>query len=592
MTARVVVIAQARMGSSRLPGKVLAQAGGQSLLEHLLQRLARSRFAPAVVIATTTAPADDALEREALRLGAGVFRGSEDDVLDRYLGAARASDAEVVVRVTADCPLLDPQELDRVIEEFLKHAGQVDYVTNQQGNVRRIPRGLDVEVMSRAALERAGREATAPGDREHVTPYLYREPGRFRTLFSHYPHGDHSALRLTVDTPEDLALVRAVIDELGSAAGLPEIAALFARRPELASLNAGIAQKSIQGEAELRRARVAGRLLLGRADAGNVVGFGHVARLGALLEAWTECGGRAELVGSGLTGTLCERFAAKFALVEAAADAQELLERSRQAAAVALDGYQFGAELERTLRQDKPLLVFDDLAQRVPDADVILNQNLGARAEAYAGATGRVLAGASYTLLRSELRAAINATAAARGQRVLCAFGGSDPRQLSARVAERLLAGLPETPVAVVIGPAFASEQRDALASLAAREPRLALVVDPPSMAEIFATARAAVLGAGSSAWEALALGVPAVLVGVADNQAPVLAGAVSAGAALDAGLAGEETPGRVLDALRRLLDDERLAAELSSRGRQLFDGRGCFRVIDALLDAIERRKA
>jgi len=593
MSPRVVVIAQARMGSSRLPGKVLAEASGRSLLEHLLRRLAASRMAQATVIATTTNATDDVLEREARRLGAGVFRGSEDDVLARYLGAAAASRADVIVRVTADCPLLDPHEVDRVISEYLSRLGrsdEVDYASNQAGNERRIPRGLDVEVMSRAALERAGREAVATGDREHVTPYLYREPGRFRTLVSHYPGGDYSALRLTVDTPADLALVRAITAELGPDASLPAIAELLAQRPELAALNAGVAQKSIAGDDELRRARIAGRLLVGRADAGPSLGYGHVARLGALLEAWAAAGGSAVLAGAGLGGRLRQRFAETIAIVDEPLAPGALLERFPQAAAVALDGYHFGPETERALRARKPLLVFDDLGERTPEGDLILNQNLGASADAYPDAPGKVLAGASYTLFRNELRVARNRERSAGARRVLCAFGGSDPLTLSGSVARRLLEELPDTRVAVVVGPAFSPAQRAELQRLAGIHAALELVEDPPSMAEVFASASAAVLGAGSSAWDALCLGVPCVLVAVADNQRPVLAGAVQAGAALGVGVAGSGTPGLVLDAIARLLDDAALAAELSERGRRLFDGRGCFRVIDALLDAIERR--
>jgi spore coat polysaccharide biosynthesis predicted glycosyltransferase SpsG len=350
--------------------------------------------------------------------------------------------------------------------------------------------------------------------------------------------------------------------------------------------------RGVASEEELRAARIAGRLLVGRVDAGAAMGYGHVARLGALLEAWALCGGRSVLVGTGLGGRLRQRFAETLAIVDEELDASALLARFPEAAGVALDGYHFGVEMESTLCAAKPLLVFDDLGERAPEADLILNQNLGASAQAYGSTPGTVLAGASYTLFRNEIRAASSRPRKPRERRVLCAFGGSDPGRQSSAVARRLLEDLPRARVAVVIGPCFAPELCSELQRLAELSTALELVTDPPSMAELFMGASAAVLGAGSSAWEALCLGVPCVLVAVANNQRPVLEGAVQAGAALGAGSAGPDTPGLVLDALVRLLDDAALGEELSARGRRLFDGRGCFRVIDALLDTMERRKA
>jgi spore coat polysaccharide biosynthesis protein SpsF len=597
---RVAVVVQARMGSSRLPGKVLREAGGRSLLAHLLERLRRARSVDEILIATTTSPADDELERAARALGAGVSRGSENDVLDRFARAIEPLSADAIVRVTADCPLLDPAELDRVVGEFLSRRGDPDapeYVTNQAGNVRRIPRGLDVEVMSRAALTRAGREATAPGDREHVTPYLYRVPGRFRVLVTHYPEGDYSDLRLTVDTPEDLALVQAVFDALGADASFPEVARYLRAHPEVAALNANIEQKTIKSEDELRRERIAGRLLVARADAGPGIGFGHVARTLALLEAWVELGGRAELVGTGVTGALRERLTSFAHLSEEAPSPRELVARvsAAGAAAVVLDGYAFGHEEAALARSPLPLLVWDDLGERVPDADVILNQNLGASAAAYPGAKGRVLAGAPYLVLRREFRSALaeltaRPAAALAAPRVLVAFGASDPAGMSPRVAgalaSRLRAG---ARVTVIAGAGVSDQTRAHLERLGSETENVTVLTDPPSMTPLLAESDLAVLGAGSLAWEALALGVPCVLVAVAPNQQAVVRGAVGARVALDAGPLDSAVEERVASLALELLSSGELRRELSERARRLFDGRGCFRVIDALLDAIKR---
>lgn len=570
----VAVIVQARMGSSRLPGKVLREVGGATLLEHLVRRLRRSSAVSHIVIATTTAPADDAIVDEAARLGVGVFRGSEEDVLSRYAGAAGELEAEVIVRVTSDCPLLDPVELDRVVKAF-EGAG-VDYASNQAGSERRIPRGQDVEVMSRAALERAARESSDAGDREHVTPFLYRSPGRFRTLLTHRPGRDGSGFRITVDTPEDLEVVRAVVSALGPDASLDAIIDYLDRHPEVARLNQGVAQKDLTGDAERRQRRIAGRTLLAQAHAGPSVGFGHVARVGALLEAWVEAGGRAVLAGSGLEGGIIERLVRSG--VELATDAAEPI-------AIAIDGYDFEPTHYASQRRRACTVVLDDFAERGLDADVVVHPNVGASAERYPS-TSRVLVGAPYVLLRREIRQLV-ARPVERPHGVVVSFGGSDPTGLTLRLLE---AGLPAgVPVDVLVGPAVSASVRPAL--LAFQSDFVRVHLDPPNVGALFHDKALAIAAAGSTVWELMALAVPTILVVVADNQRVVADGAVRLGGAIHAGDADAGAPTRIRELSAELLSQPERLARLRARGQGLIDGRGVWRVIDTVLDAVEERE-
>lgn len=242
---RTVIISQARMGSTRLPGKVMLEAGGKPLLQHHLERLLRVRLADAVVVATTTSPAEEPIVALCGGLGIPVFRGSEEDVLDRYARAAEAHRADVVVRVTSDCPFIDPGAIDRTIQAFRDRLPAVDYVSNVLE--RTYPRGMDAEVFSIDALRVAQAEAEARSDREHVTPFIWRQPGRFRLANVPYER-DASGYRLTVDTAEDLELARLLLAELNDkrpAFSLEDCLAALARRPDWVRINAHVEQKKL-----------------------------------------------------------------------------------------------------------------------------------------------------------------------------------------------------------------------------------------------------------------------------------------------------------------------------------------------------------
>lgn len=210
----VMIVVQARLGSTRLPGKVLKTVLGKTLLEFLFERLKRAASCDGIVIATTTNPADDAIVLHGAKMGAKIFRGSEDNVLERYFLAAQKHGAKTVVRVTADCPLLDPAIIDLAVNFYEEHP-EYGFVTNSpaEGELRTYPRGMDVEVFSFKALEEACQGAKLPAELEHVTPYFRNRPHHYR---QHYLQLDHdlSDWRLTVDTPEDFELIRLILEDL------------------------------------------------------------------------------------------------------------------------------------------------------------------------------------------------------------------------------------------------------------------------------------------------------------------------------------------------------------------------------------------
>jgi spore coat polysaccharide biosynthesis protein SpsF len=232
------------MTSSRLPGKVLADLEGRPLLDREIERLRRMTRIDEICVATTTNAQDDPVVAFCADAGVRCFRGSEHDVLDRFVGTARETQADLIARVTADCPLLDPVIADRVVEVAETHAGDVDYVSNVLR--RTFPRGLDVEVFPREVLERVAREATSKPAREHVTWYIHVEHPELFRLRGVEQDVDDSDLRWTVDTAEDLAVVRRVFQIGQLATRQPTLRELVAltRADPAATANRDVAQKT------------------------------------------------------------------------------------------------------------------------------------------------------------------------------------------------------------------------------------------------------------------------------------------------------------------------------------------------------------
>jgi spore coat polysaccharide biosynthesis protein SpsF len=242
---RRVAILQARMTSTRLPGKVLMDLAGRPMLSRQIDRLRRSQTLDEIVIATTTNLTDGPVVEWAQANHVVCFRGSESDVLSRYVGAARHARAEVVVRVTGDCPLIDPEILDEVVRALETSDPACDYASNVID--RTYPRGLDTEALYADVLFRVDRLARSAPAREHVTYFIHGERRDLFLLRSVKAADDNSDLRWTVDTPEDLATIRRIYLEAGLAdrpLAYPELVRWVRSRPDIARSNANVEQKS------------------------------------------------------------------------------------------------------------------------------------------------------------------------------------------------------------------------------------------------------------------------------------------------------------------------------------------------------------
>lgn len=242
---RIICVVQARMGSIRLSGKVLEDLAGQPMLVRAVNRACRAKSLDDVVVATTTQPADEIIVQLCKRQGWSYFRGSEEDVLDRYYQAALAFEADVIVRITSDCPLIEPEIIDRVVNDFLYcyPEGECIYASNTL--IRTFPRGLDVEAISFSALEKAYQEDDNPVWREHVTPYIWHHPEEFK-ICNVASDTDYSYLRWTVDTIEDLTFVRKIYHHFqNDIFTWREVLHLLEVHPEWLEINRHVQQKVV-----------------------------------------------------------------------------------------------------------------------------------------------------------------------------------------------------------------------------------------------------------------------------------------------------------------------------------------------------------
>lgn len=240
---KVVAIIQARMGSKRLPGKILAPVAGEPLLAHIVNRISPAKLIDQLIVATTQSPNDNDVEKLMNKLNVPCFRGSEEDCLDRFYQAAKKYGADIIVRLTGDNPLIDSEFVDWMIEQYLLFSPPYDYIDSALSKT--FPVGLSVEIFSFLALTKAWKEEKNIQLREHVTPFIYRQPNLFRIKCLVNPI-NYSHMRWTMDTPQDLVFIRHIFDHFGhDQFSWRDVIALLEEHPKWLEINQNIEQKII-----------------------------------------------------------------------------------------------------------------------------------------------------------------------------------------------------------------------------------------------------------------------------------------------------------------------------------------------------------
>jgi UDP-2,4-diacetamido-2,4,6-trideoxy-beta-L-altropyranose hydrolase len=590
-TGKTAIIVQARLGSTRLPGKILQALGDHTVLEHCIRRLRQVTGADLVVIATTDKASDDTVAAAAACYGATVFRGDEQDVLARYLGAARAVDADIIMRVTSDCPLIDAEICDAVLR--LRAERGADYAANNMP--RLFPHGLDCEAFTRAALERAAEEATDPYDREHVTPWLRRLPGLKRANVTG-PGWPANQQRWTLDFPEDLDFFREIFALLPAdrLASWQEVLSLIGRQPARAAANTRHRVASVM--AQDPRAPVA----VFRFAADAKTGFGHAMRCNTLqsrLEAlgwrchWAIDADSAKFLGN----TVPPGAHLPLTSPDPAAQAAEIGAAIGSCDVLVIDNYDVPTAFAAAARRVAAKIVyFDDLADHDMDADIVVNPTPGFTARSYAGrirAGTRLLLGQDYALLRQQFAARRRERLAVESgpaeiSRILVAFGGVDPLD-GTGLALDVLSKQPQLDIDVVLG-SGAPHLAQVAAAVATLGPRTRLLTDVADMSGVMAEADLVIGAPGMLTWERGCLGLPSLLIGIAENQRANAAIVEQAGAGIVAGFLTTQSRDQVHRNLARDLDSllgrPNLCRQMAVASARLCDGRGGQRVVAALL--------
>jgi spore coat polysaccharide biosynthesis protein SpsF len=578
---RVVAVIQARMGSTRLPGKVLKPVVGRPLLWHIIHRLNKSKLIDSIAIATSVNPLDDAIVEFGNANGVTVVRGPENDVLTRFARAAEALDADVIVRVNADAPFIDAEFIDHLVVAMIEQDG--DYVLLEE-NAETAHCGVDP--FTRRALDKlmlvARDDAVA---REHVTGYFKLHPDFVPIARAKpFPKLARAGGRFTVDTPDDLAFVEAVHARLEAKAGeasLSDLLLLLEREPMLREINAHVRQKQIAPQ---------GGLALIRCDGGGGYGFGHVKRMIALAR------GLRDVQGIGVVFAVNGSEDGLDPIRQAGFEAH-LLSGPRadlsgfEADLLVLDCRDGPSRTEVDALSMPVKAVVDDASERrlavdlayyppVPQAD-----SLDWRGSKCAPRIGWQWAVLGQTPGQSRPRPP------SPRPTLLVTMGGSDPFDLTLKAANALTALEPVFRARFIIGPGFRNRERLAQ-SIVALKPNFETVEGAAGLATEFASCDVALTAFGVTAYELAAFGVPALYLAISQDHALSASAFERAGMGVSLGLANDVSETTIAKSVWSLLTNAERRREMRAASIATIDGAGAARIAADLVEALNARRS
>lgn len=583
MNPRIVAVIQARMGSTRLPGKVLKPVAGKPLLWHIVHRLQKSKRIEAIAIATSINPLDDAIVDFGAANGVPVIRGPEDDVLARFARAAESLDADIIVRVNSDAPFIDADFIDHLIDAMIEQNG--DYVLLEE-NAETAHCGVDP--FTRRALDKLMLVAADdPVAKEHVTGYFKLHPDFVSIARAKpYPKLARSGTRLTIDTPDDFAFAEAVHARLEAKAGeasLADLLLLLDREPSLRSINAHVRQKEIAS---------GGGLALIRCDGGGQYGFGHIKRMIALARALRD------REGIGAIFALNGSEDGLVPIQKAGFEARLLASPSADLSAIAQDpdllllDCREGPSRADIAALNIPLkVVVDDASERRLACDLAYYPPVPQAALLdWTGSHCEPRIGWEWALL-GPMQAPARPRSHSPCPTLLVTMGGSDPLNLTERCAHALKRLDPVFRARFVIGPGFQNPERLAR-SIVRLSPNFETVEGADGLTTEFAACDVALVAFGVTAYELGAFGVPAIYLGISDDHSLSASAFEHAGMGVSLGTAKRCDDKMIAQSVWALLNDSARRRDMRTAGLMTIDGLGAGRIAADLAAALAMQKA
>jgi spore coat polysaccharide biosynthesis protein SpsF len=584
---RIVAVIQARMGSTRLPGKVLKPIAGQPLLWHIVHRLRRSQFIEQVAIATSVNPLDDAIVEWCRANDVPVVRGPEDNVLARFARAAELLDADIIVRVSADVPFIDAGFVDHLIENLIEQ--NADYVLLEDGAVT-AHEGVDP--FTRRGLDRLMMDAADdPAAREHVTGYFKLHPDFVPIARAReYPALARQGARLTIDTPDDLAFIETLHARMAAKAGeasLADLLMLLDREPNLRSMNAHVKQKPIAAR---------GGLALIRCDGGGKFGYGHVKRMIALARALRDREGIGALFAvNGSEDALLPIKHAGFeaALVASGPETLSIMMKAHSPDLLICDLREGldRADIETLSAQVNLAVCVDDGSARRLACDLAYYPPVPqALALNWSGSHCAPHIGWAWALLGTTRNPAALRVHASQPT-LLVTMGGTDPLGLTLRAAKALVKLDPVFRARFVIGPGVPQPKALArqIANLCSNFETLEGADD---LAPEYAAADLALCAFGVTAYELAAYGVPAIYLGLTEDHAQSACAFEAAGIGVSLGVAEHVSNDDIATVVWTLLNDAATREDMRAAGMKHIDGQGAERIAASIVQALAAKRA
>ena len=584
MSRRIVAIIQARMGSTRLPGKVLKPIAGKPLLWHIVHRLAKSQRIDEIAIATSVNPRDDAIVEFGRQNDIRVVRGPEDNVLARFARAADLLDADVIVRVSSDAPFIDADFVDHLLEAMIEQGG--DYVLLEEG-AETAHEGVDP--LTRRGLDKLMMDAADdPVAREHVTGYFKLHPDFVPIARAKpYPKLARTPGRLTVDTPDDLDFVEALHARLDAKAGdasLGDLLMLLEREPSLRQINAHVRQKEIAPQ---------GGVALIRCDGGGGYGFGHVKRMISLARALRDREGIGAIFAvNGSDDALGPIHQAGFEAKLVTGPSAPLDTVAQHPDLCILDCRDGPSrdELQRFVQDIPVSAVIDDGSQRRLAVDFAYYPPVPQAGDLdWDGSSCTVRIGWEWALL-GLTQSTLRPRSLSPRPTLLVSMGGSDPYGFTLRAARALRALEPMFRARFVIGPGFENKEQTARAIVALKA-NFETIEGADGLATEYAACDLALVAFGVTAYELAAFGVPALYLCATEDHARSASAFEAAGMGVSLGLAETVRDDPIAKAVWALLTDSERRGQMRAAGLMTMDGAAAARIAGDLAGALTAKR-